>query len=211
MIRPSTVVYIVLLLALVGAYFYLKNRPQSADIALTAEPSAEVKYLFTADEGSPSSIRVESKAGKTVEVARGADNTWGLTQPTEAKADQASAEAAATQVSTIRILDTVPNVDPKIVGLADPEYVLTIKFSKGGERNAQIGVVTPTQSGYYARDMAGKIVIVDKDAIDALLGLLDNPPYQETLTPGPVPLTETITPVPTTAGVGTPPSETATP
>ena len=62
---------------------------------------------------------------ETVEVARGADNTWGLTQPTEAKADQASAEAAATQVSTIRILDTVPNVDPKIVGLADPEYATT--------------------------------------------------------------------------------------
>jgi hypothetical protein len=200
MIRRPTVVYIVLLLGLVGAYFYLKNRPQSAEIELTAEPSSEVAYLFPAGEGAPSSIRIESKAGKTVEIGRGADNTWGVTQPIEAKADQASAEAAASQVTSIRILDTVPEVDAKVVGLEDPEYVLTTKFSSGMERIVDIGVITPTQSGYYARDAAGKVVVVDRDGIDSLLGLLDNPPYQETLTPAPA-----------ATKAGTPPSETATP
>ncbi len=187
MIRRSTVVYIVLLLVLVGAYFFLKTRAKTADAAatVTVEPSAEVKYLFPAEKGTPSSIRVESKSGETVEVARGADQAWALTQPVQAKADQGAAEAAATQAIDIRVLDSVPNVDPKIVGLEVPEYVLTIKFTSGVEQSVKVGIVTPTENGYYVRDTAGQIVIASKDALDALLGMLKNPPYAETPTPPP--------------------------
>jgi hypothetical protein len=96
----------------------------------------------------------------------------------------------------MRIVDTVPDVDPEIVGLQDPEYVLTIKFTSGVERSVDIGVITPSESGYYVRDGDG-VVIVSRSAIDALLGLLTNPPYLETPT--------------AEAGAGTPLSETATP
>ena len=186
MISRSTVVYIVLLLVLVGAYYYLNNREQPAEIELTVEPSSEVaqEYLFTAEEGTPTSIRIESKSGETVEVRRGEDNAWVLTQPVETKADQGAAEAAASQVTTMRILDTVPDLDPGIIGLEEPEHVLTIEFSSGGERTVDLGVITPTESGYYVRE-SDKIVIVSRSAIDSLLGLLTNPPYLETLTPAP--------------------------
>jgi hypothetical protein len=202
MIRPSTVVYLLLLLALVGAYFYLRNRGQTADIEVTVEPSIEVAqaYLFPAEEGKPTSIRIESKAGQSVEVVRDADNVWTLIQPVEAKADPAAAEAAASQVTTMRILDTIPDVDLKIVGLEEPEYLLTVKFTSGGERTVDVGVITPTESGYYARDLAGEVVIVSRDAIDPLIGLLDNPPYLET------PTTDSAT-----LEAVTPPTETATP
>lgn len=215
MIRRSTVVYIVLLVALAGAYYYLNNRNKAADIEVTAEASSEDTQasLFTVADGTPTSIRIESKTGDTVEVARGADNAWEVLQPIEAKADQAAVEAAATQIMTMRILDTVPDVDPKIVGLETPEGVLTVKFTNGGERTVDIGVITPTESGYYVRSPEGKVVIVSKSAIDALLGLLIAPPYLETLTPGPIPPTETLTPLPVsqTPEVGTLPTETATP
>jgi hypothetical protein len=202
MIRRSTVVYIVLLLVLAGAYYYLNNREQPADIELTVEPGTEVAqaYLFTAEEGTPTSIRIESKAGETVEVARGADSAWELKQPAEAQADQAAAEAAASQVTALRILNAVPDIDPTIIGLEEPEYVLTVAFTDGGERTVDVGVITPTESGYYVRDTAENIVIVSKSAIDALLGLLTNPPYLETPSPAAV-----------TSEVGTPSSESATP
>jgi hypothetical protein len=201
MIRRPTVVYIVLLLVLAGAYYYLNNREQPAEIELTVEPSSEVaqEYLFTAEEGTPTSIRIESKSGETVEVARGEDNAWTLIQPVEGKADQGAAEAAASQVTTMPILDAVPDLDPGIVGLDNPEYVLTMKFTNGGERTVDVGVITPTESGYYVRE-SDKIVIVSRSAIDALLGLLTNPPYLETPTPAPV-----------TPEAGTPSSESATP
>jgi uncharacterized protein DUF4340 len=211
MIRRSTVVYIVLLLALAVAYYYLNNRNRIADIEVTAEATSEVApaYLFTAEDGTPSSIRIESKAGQAVAVARGADNAWTLTEPIEAKADQGAAEAAASQITTMSILDTVPKIDPKIVGLETPEYVLTVKFTNGVERKVDIGVITPTESGYYVRNADGKVIIVSRSAIDSLLGLLDNPPYLETLTPSPI----TLTPLPAsqTPEAGTPSSETATP
>jgi hypothetical protein len=93
------------------------------------------------------------------------------------------------------VLDTVPDVDPEIIGLEDPEYVLTIDFADGGERSVDVGVMTPTESGYYVRD-ADKIVIVSRSAIDALLELLTSPPLLTTLTPAPdagTPIGETAT------------------
>ena len=214
MIRRSTVVYLVLLLALAGAYYYLNHREKPADIEVTAEPGTEIAqaYLFTAEDGTPSSIHLESKAGQVVEVARGADNAWALTQPVEAKADQAAAEAVASQITTMSILDTVPDVDTKLVGLETPEYVLTVKFTSGVERTVDIGVITPSESGYYVRDADGKVIIVSKSAIDSLLGLLDNPPYLETLTPSPIPPTATLTPLPASQmpETGTPSNVTVT-
>jgi hypothetical protein len=209
MIRRSTVVYILILLVLVGAYFYIKNRPKSADIALTpAVTDTPVAYLFTSDEGVPSTIRIQSQAGEIVEVTRDASAAWVLTQPIAAKADQGSAEAAATQVETMRVLNKVPNLDPKIAGLQTPEYVLTVKFKSKVERTVNIGVVTPSENGYFVQDASGgDVQVVSKSAVDALLGMLTTPPYLETLTPSPTP-TGTILPTATPAMTA---NETATP
>jgi hypothetical protein len=211
MIRRPTVVYIVILAALIGTYFYFKNRePAAADIAVTPGASEEVKYLFTAEDGIPTDIRIVAKSGETVEVARDANNEWVLHRPIEAKAEQGAAEAAASQVSTLRILDTVSNIDLDLAGVKVPEYLLNIKFSSGRERTIKIGVVTPSESGYYVQDAAGgDVQIVSKDALDALLGMLTSPPYLETLTPSPA---VTETPIPPTETVPAPPTnETATP
>jgi len=196
--RRSTVVYLLLLLVLAGLYYYLNHREQPADIAATLAPESQISYLFTADDGLPTSIRIEAKTGETVEVARGADEAWALILPIQAKADQAAAEAAASQVTTLHILDNVPDIDPEIVGLSVPEYTLIIRFTSGVERKAEIGVITPTESGYYVRNADGEIVIISKSSLDSLLGLLTNPPYLET-------------PLPPTLEAGTPPVETATP
>lgn len=184
MIRTSTVVYLVLLLALVGAYFYLRNRGEpAAEIELTLEPGTEISYLFSAEESTPSKIRVEKASGETVELARNAENAWALIEPTQAAANQGAAEAIASQATTMRILDTVPSVDPEVVGLDNPEFELNVGFTDGSEETAEIGIVTPTESGYYVRDAGGEIVIVSRSAVDALIGLLENPPYLETPTP----------------------------
>ena len=212
MIRRSTVVYLVLLLALVGVYYFVRNREQPAQAESTAEPTAQVSYLFSAEQGTPSALQIKSKSGATVDVARSADQTWVVHQPVEAQADQGAAEAAATQITTLRITDQVADIDPKIVGLDTPEYVLTVKFTSGTQEAVEIGSLTPSESGYYVRDASGKVLIVSRDGIDSLLGLLNNPPYLETPTPSPT-TTETSTPTPASPlpEAGTPALETATP
>lgn len=211
MIRRSTVVYIVILAALAGVYYYLDNREQPvADITVTPEAIEETRYLFTPEDGSPDSIRIVAKSGEFVQVTRDADNAWKVILPFEGAAEQGAAEAAASQVTSISILDSVPNIDLELVGVNDPDYIVNVHFANGKERTLKIGVVTPTESGYYVQDAAGgEVFIVSKSALDALFGMLTTPPYVETPTPSPIP---TETPVPSsTPEAGTPVNETATP
>src|SRR5574341_383325 len=208
--RRSTIVFLLLLLVMAGIYYYLNHREKPADIALTLTPESQASYLFTADDGLPTSIRIEAKTGEKVEVARGADGAWALILPAEAKADQATAEAAASQVTTLRVLDKVPAVDPEIVGLSVPEYTLTIHFTSDVERKADIGVITPTESGYYVRNEKAEILIVSKSSMDSLLALLTNPPYLETPSPSPTLVTETPLPASRTPEAGTVSTETPT-
>ncbi len=213
MIRRSTVVYIVILLALAGAYYYLNNREQpAADIEITPEATQEtINYLFTDADGVPASVRVESKAGDVVEVARDANNAWRVMLPIEGPAEQGSAEAAASQVTTMRVLESIPEIDLDLVGLTNPDYILNVKFSSGRERTVNVGVVTPTESGYYVQEASGgDVMIVSKSSLDAILGMLTLPPYSETPTPSPVP-TNTPLPVTATPEVDSPTEATATP
>ena len=183
--RRSTIFYLVLFAIVLGTAYYFNSRPDSADIETTVEPAAPIEYLFTSSDGLPTRIKIESKAGEVVEVARNTENAWALILPEEAAADQGSVEAAATQVTTMRIIARIPGLAPEAVGLDDPEYTMSFQFTSGVERNIEIGVLTPTQSGYYVPGEDGEIVIVSRSSVDALLGLLITPPYAPTETPPP--------------------------
>jgi hypothetical protein len=178
--RRSAVIYIVILAILAGFYYYLNNRPQAAETANETPEStpAAIEYLFNAEDGLPIRVHIESKGGDVVEVARDAENAWALTLPIEAPADQGTVEAAVGQVSTIRILDRVPNLAKDAVGLDDPEFMITIQFTSDVERIVNVGVLTPTESGYYTNQQGDEeILIIGNSALDALIGLLTNPPY----------------------------------
>jgi hypothetical protein len=211
MIRRSTVVYILILLALAGAYYYLNNRAEPAgDLTVTPEATeAEIRYLFTAEDGVPASIRIEAKTGEIVEVARDAENAWRVILPIEGAAEQGASEAASSQVTTMRVLESIADIDLDLVGVSDPDYTIDVKFTNGKERTLKVGVVTPTESGYYVQDASGgDVLIVSKSSMDSLLGMLTVPPYLETPTPSLIP---TERPLPAT---GTPPApavETITP
>jgi hypothetical protein len=200
MIRRPTVVYITILLAVVGVYLYLNYRKPSAEPEATPGPDAQVSYLFPAEEGEPTSIEMEAKSGAIVELTRGSEGAWALKQPFEAQAEQGLSEAAASQVMTMRVLEKITKIDPEPVGLRDPEYTMIVKFKSGTERTIHIGVVTPTESGYYVQDSAGgDVLIISKSSVDALLGLLTGPPYLETPTPIPSNTGNamaTVTPIP---------------
>jgi hypothetical protein len=181
--RSASVIYIILLAILAGLYYYLNNRPLSAESETPESPTMPVEYLFGVEDGLPTRIHIGSKEGEIVEVARNAENAWAIILPIEASADQGSVEAAANQVSTIRVLDRIPNLEAEAVGLDTPEYKLTIQFTSDVERIIDIGVLTPTESGYYVSRGDGEILIVSNSPLDALIGLLTNPPYLAAETP----------------------------
>ncbi len=205
MIRRNTWILLVLLIALIGFAFYLKNRKtqQAAAATPTAVSGgglASASPLFGASLGAPTDINIKDSTGKVVDVTRNLSGTWVLKAPTDAQASQASAEAAATQVTSLKVLSSV-QLGFDVVGLDKPAYTMAFKFSGGSSHTLTVGSLDPLQDGYYTSLDGGSVKIVDKPGLDALLQLLTQPPYAAT----PVP-PATLTPVPTEA----PPTAAAT-
>ncbi len=207
MIRRNTWVLIIILAALVGFAFYLKDQKAKAIAQATPTPGSLV--LFSASEGTANDIKIMDLSGASVEIARNSSGTWEVKAPTAAAADQGAAEAAATQVGALRILNDV-QLGPDVVGLDKPSYIVTVTFSGNQTHKLTVGSVTPIQDGYYVQLDGGKIHIVEKQGLDALLTLLTHPPYVPTSTPA-VSATPTVpTDMPTLQPTMTPPPALAT-
>jgi hypothetical protein len=180
--KRSTWIVLVIFLAMVGLWWYLNQRETPTDEA-EATPTETVEYLFDATDGLPTSIAIEARTGEQVTIQRNEAGVWVLIQPIETEANQGSAEAAASQLSTLRVLSR-PEVAPADAGLSEPSYVMTVKLSGGAEEVVRIGDITPTSSGYYTNiSGSDEVLILGKTGLDALLTLLQSPPYMETPTP----------------------------
>ncbi len=223
MIRRNTWILLVLLVALVGFFFYLKNhKAQEASATPTPGTGAAAETpLFSASAGAPTDITVKDTTGNAVEIARNETGAWVLKAPKNAPADQGSAEAAASQVTALRVLSSV-QLDPSLVGLQKPLYIMSFKFTDGSSHTLNVGDLTPIQDGYYTTLDGGSVKVVDKAGLDALIQLLKLPPFVATETPAvaltPPPPSETptavltATPAPATdTPAATAPAPTATP
>ncbi len=189
MIRRNTWVLLFLLVVAIGAAYYLNNRKSRQAASTTPTVAAGSGSLFAATLGEPTDITVKDTTGKTVEVARNESGQWVLKAPTDAQADQASAEAAATQVTSLKVLSAV-QLDLNVVGLDKPVYSMSFTFKDGSKHTLDVGSETPIQDGYYTSLDKWPVKIVDKAGIDALTLLLSQPPYAATPTP---PITDTPT------------------
>ena len=181
--RASTWIAVVLLIALVGLTFYLKNEKERSVIE-DVTPVSEPATLFNPQDGSVSSIEIKPADGEAVKVARNVENAWVVEMPIEAEADQGLAEAAAAQVSALRVLSQIENdADPEIFGLKNPAFIVMLEFQNGKKHTLEVGDPTPTNSGYYVRLDNGRIVVTDLSGISSLLQLGYFPPYLNTPTP----------------------------
>jgi hypothetical protein len=198
--RTGTWLAVFMLVALVGFAYYLKRQKDVP--SMEATPTPGITYIFTSEDGMPSEIEIIPAEGDAqhVKVER-TDGTWKLILPFEAEANQGSAQAAADQISTLRMLGEV-DAALNILGLDKPTHVISISFTSGKTHKLEVGSITPTQSGYYTRVDDDRIVVLSKDGIDALLNLQTSPPYLATPTPSPLP--PTATPVPVMEGTPTP-------
>ena len=203
MVKKQTWILLVLFAALAGFALFLKYKPSSeTEPEATLPPTSEpVEFLFPAEEGVITSMLIQSREGDVIGVERG-ESGWMVTQPVETEATQASVEEAASQVAALTVLNRL-DLDPAVVGLKSPAYTITVGFSSGKFYIAQVGDVTPTESGYYVRKDDGSIIVIDKYGMDALINLVLYPPYEETPTPSPAPETDTPTPEASTTPIVT--------
>jgi len=199
--RAGTLAVVLLLLAMIELTVYLKQQKEKTGTG-TPTVVSEAAPIFNAEDGAATSIEIKpTDSGKqSVKVARDAKNVWTLELPTKTEANQASAEAAATQISALKVISPI-NADPEVFGLKTPAFIITIEFNGGKTHILEVGDATPTNSGYYVRVDKDKMMITDLSGIQSLLQLVVSPPYLNTPTPTSLPPTEA--PVSPTEASGT--------
>jgi hypothetical protein len=202
--RADTLIVVLLLAALIGFAFYISREKKNTNTE-TISTSAVTTFVFNDSDGIANSIEIKPAAedAQPVKVARDAKNVWALELPIKTEADQGLAEAAASQISALQIVSTVPaDADPAVFGFDASTFVISIGFVDGKTHSLEVGDVTPTNSGYYVRLDKTKIMIVNPNGIDSLTQLVSFPPYLNTPTPSALPPSET--PVLPTDAVATP-------
>jgi hypothetical protein len=192
----GTIITLVTFILVVVVAVYI-SRKQETDKANATPEGGEPAYVFTDADGNPTSIKVESEQGEAVQLDLNEQNAWELLLPAKAEAEQSMAGAAATQVKAINVVTPELSGAAATYGLDTPAYVITIKFSDGQTHTLEVGDLAISGNGYYARLDKGKIMLVGLSGIDALIQLVDFPPYLNPPTPTALPATETPVPVDT--------------
>lgn len=196
---------------LLGAYILFVQRPR--DLAANVTPTTRVtEYLWTLTADQVSAFRVDDLAGgRTVELTKEADGSWALVMPGPQPAEAGAVTSALGNIAGLTLNATLTTTtDLTLFGVLSPTYRLTVTRSDGWRLVAHIGDKTPTGSTYYVlRDGESVAVTVNAFGLDALIGLLDNPPV--------IPPTATPTAAATSTGEATQsditpePAQTATP
>jgi hypothetical protein len=195
MIRRSTWILLAVLALFLGAYFYLKAHPLQFYTSTPTPTAAVISFLINKDNDTLTKVVITDAPGNTFQMGRDAAGNWAITKPKSAAADQSQAEAAETQFFALKVVTTLEtSPSPDVIGLNPPAYTISLEFSSNRQQVLEVGGLTPTSSGYYIQ-LEGKVYVVSQYSIDAVVKLLQNPPYLAT--PTPVPGTET--PIPTTA------------
>ena len=182
MVKRSTWILLVILALAVGAYFLIQNRPSKVN-SLTPTATGG-SFLITQVEGVLQSLHIVDNKGNNFQMQRDLSKSWVITAPTSGVADQGLAGAAETQVGSLSVVTTL-NTPPDLstLGLSIPADTIDLGFVNGSSHKIEVGNLTPTSSGYYVRFDGGKIYVIEKSGIDAILNLLTAPPFPATATP----------------------------
>lgn len=178
MVKRSTWITLVIFLAVAAFALVQKYKPQEPTLTEAPTEAPAVEYLFTPEDGILTRLRIATREGQVFEAERGADG-WRVVRPIEGAADEGQMEAAATQVTTLRV-ESHFDLDLNVVGLTVPQTVLVLSFSSDRTYIVGIGDTTPIGDSYYVRKDGGDVLVISRDGIDALMALLASPPSLET-------------------------------
>jgi hypothetical protein len=143
----------------------------------------ESRTLFDIDGEDIQGLLIVEAQGNIVHIEKDEGGEWVLREPTAEATDIGAVESTLNQLLTLRVLSTlfeIPSLE--VLGLVSPTYTLTIYFVDGNSQIYQVGVLTPTESGYYLQDRNGVVLVVDKFGMETVLNLLEQPPILATPT-----------------------------
>ena len=182
MIKRATWIMLVILVLVIVAYFVVKNISSTA-LSQATPTSPGNNFLITKADGILQILRIFDMQDQPFQMQRDTSSAWIITLPIPGFADQTLAGAAETQVGALRIVTALDNsLILKDAGLDSPSYTIELTFEGDKKHIMQIGSLTPTKSGYYVHFDSVNLFVVAQSGIDALLNLLNAPPFPATAT-----------------------------
>lgn len=160
---PRVTLALAVIVALVGGYILVVDRPQ-------AQRAEEARHLVHAVKDSITQITLRTAKG-TVDLARTDATRWSVTQPFAAPASTFAVSDLLDAVLGIVPQRTVADktTDWAAYGLASPDTQITLRTRDGKTSSVAIGKTSPVSTGVYARALPGDAVyLVDASARDAL-------------------------------------------
>lgn len=190
----TTAALFVILVALAGVVYW-QSRQETAnddDAPTPPAPAAETTPLFPGvTAGDLLRLEVErAEDGAAVHFARQDDGAWVQTVPTTTMVISQTLESRAGSllaVSSRRALP--PDANPlSAYGLDQPGAAIVVAARRANQDGSEqvirhtlhVGNQTPAEDGYYVQKVGDRRVhIVPLTAVDAVLGLIDDPPHQQ--------------------------------
>lgn len=198
MIRRTTWVILAIFVGLLGVVWYLQ-RSDGSEAAVDTTP-APVQELFDFDENNVAAVRVANIQGESVALQRDASAQWSLVEPQTGEIDLGRAESIVSQLVSLRTISTLDSTpDLAVVGLDPANYTITIDLNDGRQVVVRCGNLTPIETGYYVQMPGGPVHVTSKFGIEAVVGIIADPPILPTPTPETTPTSAEVAPAATAA------------
>jgi hypothetical protein len=183
--RTTTIVLVVLFAAL-GLYVLAVQVPRdraAAEATPTTSLTPRVVWQTTADQVTRLRL-AEPATGRSVGLAKDAQGVWSVTEPEAGPADANMMQTVASNAASLSVTGVVTNAtDLAQFGVLDPTYTLELGLADGQTLKAAIGRPAPVGGYYLLREGDTDVMVASDFGIDALVGLLEAPPYAATATP----------------------------
>jgi len=162
-VSPRVTLALAVVVALVGGYILVVDRPQ-------AQRAEQARHLVHLTKASVTQITLQNAKG-TVDLTRADATHWRVARPFAAPASTYAVSDLLDAVLAIVPQRTVADktTDWAAYGLATPDTRITLRAADGKAASVEIGKTSPVSTGVYARAEPGDAVyLVDASARDTL-------------------------------------------
>jgi hypothetical protein len=145
-VRPRNTLFLLLVLAALGAYLYWVELPQQ-------KRQAEEKLLLAFDKERVTAIGLDYP-DHAIALEKSAEGHWRIVRPLEADADDTTVRNLITAIADAQVTKTLEDVSDKLAsyGLATPEATVTLTVKDTGTLPAlKIGKTTQVGFSTYAQ------------------------------------------------------------
>jgi hypothetical protein len=173
MVRRGTLGVLAVFLLLSVAAWYLEWSPSGKTRARGTPAATTAPKVVSIDIDKIALFEFQDNRNEVIRIVRNPDNTWSLDKRKIA-IDQGKIQqllASFANLTTLSVMDNT--VDLSAFGLVVPDTTITIQITGEDLKIIKIGKVTPTNSGYYVQVGNNSPVVVSKNSIDSIKGLIN--------------------------------------